>query len=242
MYNRIIRKLKQLTQKENFTLTQASHSSFIKGSRVNITNTNIVLTGKSELIIDDDVRLDGVNIYLNNGYCKIGSFTELVKGNQYISPAITVDEGKLIIGSNNIIKSNFIIRFGGYCTIGTYNAINEETEIRCDQSVTIGHFNIISYQCLIFDTNTHCIYPSAVRRAKTTADFPYIGIEREKPVTKQVSIGNDNWLGYRCTILKGCILGNEVIVGTGTVASNINADKGILAGNPARVINRNDLE
>ena len=213
-------------------------SSFVKGAGVEIINTKIILTGNSEVIIHDNVKLDGYDIRINDGYLEIGQYSQLRKGLQPLSPIISINKGKLVIGPYNSIKADLKIRFGGVCTIGTYNAINEATEIRCDESVTIGDYNQISYECMIYDTNTHCIYPPEIRRARTKNDFPNIGSETERPGTKPVTIGNDNWLGKRCVILKGCVLGNQVVVGANAVAANISIDKGTLVGNPAHVVGK----
>jgi acetyltransferase-like isoleucine patch superfamily enzyme len=91
---------------------------------------------------------------------------------------------------------------------------------------------------MIYDTNTHCVYPTEIRRERSKADFPFLGTETEKPITKEVVIGNDNWIGKRSVILKGCILGNEVTVGTNAVVSNLHVDKGLIIGNPAYVSNK----
>jgi acetyltransferase-like isoleucine patch superfamily enzyme len=241
MSNRIILKLKKKIWKisgKGFVLNTSSDSSFIRGDWVEINNSKIALTGKSELIIEDKVKLEGYDIQINNGYLKIGAHSHLIKGRQTLDPIITIDNGKLIIGAYNSIKADLKIRFGGICSIGAYNAINEGTEIRCDQSVIIGDYNMISYECMIYDTNTHCIYPPEVRRERTKSNFPLIGSETERPVTKEVIIGDDNWLGKRCAILKGCILGNRVVVGTNAVASNIKVDTGTIVGNPAYIVDK----
>jgi acetyltransferase-like isoleucine patch superfamily enzyme len=241
VYSRIKNKLKHLVKgktKGNFFISKNPESTIVKGTSVEIINTRISLSGTSQLIIHNNVKLDGYNIRLNNGYFEIGDCSQLVKGAQYLNPDISIDNGKLVIGSHNIIKATLSIRFGGECSIGNYNAINEETELRCDQSLIIGDHNMISYQCMIYDTNTHCIYSPEIRRERTISDFPIIGNETEKPNTKQVIIGNDNWLGKRSTLLKGCVLGNQVIVGANAVASNLQVNKGLVVGNPAYVVTK----
>ncbi len=240
-YSRIMNKFKKKLKNifgTGFVLDKSPGSSFSKGAGVEIINTKIVLTGKSEVIIHENVKLEGYDIHINDGYLEIGRFSQLIKGRQALNPIISINKGKLIIGAYNSIKADLKIRFEGICSIGTYNSINEGTEIRCDQSVIIGDYNMISYECMIYDTNTHCIYPPIIRRERTKADFPAIGIETEKPGAKEVVIGSDNWLGKRSVILKGCILGNEVVVGTNAVVSNIQIDKGVVVGNPAFVTSK----
>jgi acetyltransferase-like isoleucine patch superfamily enzyme len=162
----------------------------------------------------------------------------LIKGRQALNPVVAIDNGKLVIGAYNVVKADIKLRFGGICSIGTYNCINEGSEIRCDQSVVIGDFNMISYECMIYDTNTHCIYPPEVRREISKADFPFLGTETEKPNTMPVAIGNDNWLGKRCVILKGSVLGNQVTAGTNAVVSNLYVNRGLVIGNPAYVVDK----
>lgn len=218
-------------------LIKTDNSKFIKGANCKIKNCKIILEGNSSLILLDNVTLDNYEIILTDGEMEIGNNCFLLQGAQFIRPIISINSGRVLIGNNNVIRANINIRFGGVLRIGDYNAINEETEIRCDESITIGDFNMVSYQCMIYDTNTHNQYPPDIRRQMTILGFPYIGAETEKPLTKPISIGNDNWFGKRSTILKGCKLGNGVTVGTGAVVSNIQLDKGVLVGNPAFILN-----
>lgn len=54
---------------------------------------------------------------------------------------------------------------------------------------------------------------------------------------KEIIIGNNVWIGMRTTILKGTQIGNDVIVGSGSLLHKpINGNHLIIAGNPAKVI------
>ena len=50
---------------------------------------------------------------------------------------------------------------------------------------------------------------------------PVYGYEFEKPKTKPVIIGNDNWISKNTTLLKGTVIGNRCIVGYGTILSHV---------------------
>lgn len=157
------------------------------------------------MLIEDDVRIGAGNTFSNV--------------ENYSPIEITVG-GPLTIGGGNRINCRLWQRFGGKLTIGNYNCINERTEIRSDESVTIGSYNMISYDCCIWDTNTHCIYPKEQRRAMTEDPNLFIGYEKEKPVTKPVAIGDDNWIARYCSIMKGCTIGNECILAYRTLLLN----------------------
>ena len=92
---------------------------------------------------------------------------------------------------------------------------------------------MISYQCMIYDTNSHVMYAPEKRRELTIKDFPDIGREYEKPLTKAASIGNDCWLGKRAVILKGSKIGNNSVVAACCVVTGEVPENNLAYGNPA---------
>jgi len=59
-----------------------------------------------------------------------------------------------------------------------------------------------------------------------------------KKLTCPITIGNHVWLGANVTILPGITLGNNVVVGAGSVVTKSYPDNVILVGNPARVLRK----
>lgn len=164
---------------------------------------------------------------------KIGTNSILTNGYKKENSIIHISDGFFSVNKNCVIKADFYIKYGGKCSIGSYTGIMENTEIRCDDSIEIGDYNMISYECMIYDTNTHFIYPKDKRREMTIRDFPAIGLEHEKPTTQPVKIGNDCWLGKRAVILKGVTIGDESIIGALAVVTK-KVDKNMICyGNPA---------
>lgn len=234
-------KLKYLI-KNNFV--SKDYTSDIKiGKNVFLRNVHIAARNNSTIIIGDNVEIDSVNINVDNGYVEIFNNNIICKGNSAIKPSIIIQTGKFILKENNTFKAKVWVRFGGILEVGKFNAINENSELRCDEKLQIGDFNMISYDCMIYDTNTHCIYEPLKRRKLTIEDFPIMGREIEKPITKPVIIGNDCWIGKRATILKGTILYNEVIIGSNAVVSNKTIDNYRIAyGNPCIIRNQTKNE
>lgn len=142
----------------------------------------------------------------------IGNDVTIGNHNNFLNESITAG-GPLNIGNHNFLKCRLWQRFGGNLVIGDYNSINQRSEIRADECVHIGSYNMISYDCNIWDTNTHNIYPPKVRRAIMEEHPDFIGIETERPITAPVYIGDDCWVGRFATLMKGCRLGNGCIVG-----------------------------
>lgn len=182
------------------------------GENVIIRNSRIILTPGASICIGNDVKIENVIISIEKGVLTIGNCSRI--GNSRTSPILNIEEGEIHIGHHSIVTANrFWVRFGGNITIGNYTNINSGSEIRCDESVTIGDYNQISYNINIWDTNTHNILPVNIRRELAERKYPYLGKEESRPFTSPIVIGNDCWIGQNVSILKGTVLGDEVIVG-----------------------------
>lgn len=194
----------------------------IIGDNTHISNVSIsMITGqKSELSIGKNCIIQEFDFSLTDGQVHIGDYNLLEKGDKSEKPSFKVT-GKLIIRDYNRLRCPIWIRFNGNVVIGSRNAINEGTEIRCDEEILIGDYNQISYDCMIWDTNTHNLYKAEKRREITDKQYPAFGLEYEKPVTKTISIGNDCWIGKGASILKGTRIADKCIVGYGALLSNI---------------------
>ena len=183
-----------------------------------IYNSKITVKQGGSLIIGKDCVIRNLNL-LVEGTVNIGNSNLIDNGN---SPSIniTIANGNFNLGDFNRINSRILIRFGGSLTIGNHNNINDGTEIRADEKISVGDYNQISYNCVIWDTNTHNMYADAKRRELTNIHFPVFGFEFEKPKTKPIKIENDCWVGRGASILKGVTLNNSSIVGYNTTLSN----------------------
>lgn len=208
------------------------------GSRVRIEDgaclegMEICLLKGSELVFGKDGRFRDVFFSVEKGKVHIADNNRFGSGVSTTRPRIEIENGSLEIGDHNHVKGSFWVRFGGEVVIGRYNCINEQTEIRADESVHIGSYNMISYNCDIWDTNTHCPLPLDEKKALFEKDFPTIGRERQRPKTSPVSIGNGNWIGKYACILKGVTIKDNVTVGTRAIVSNMQVEDGSVIVSP----------
>ncbi|PYG26485.1 CatB-related O-acetyltransferase [Pelagimonas varians] len=100
--------------------------------------------------------------------------------------------------------------------------------------LTIGKFCQIAH-------GVRFITSSANHETKGPSTFPFAVFAPEtrvgyQPDTRDMTIGNDVWIGYGALILPGAHVGNGVIVGAGSVVRGTVPDYAVVSGNPARVV------
>lgn len=189
-----------------------SANSIIQTSNIHISSSD------SKIEISENCSISDIDLAVWNGKFTLGKYS-IIENNGIGKKLRMSIDGLCQIGEYNRIRSDIWVRFDGNLTIGNRNAINEYTEIRSDEEVEIGDYNQISYNCTIWDTNTHCMYESQKRRELTDKQYPGFGEETEKPITSPVKIGDDCWIGKGSSLLKGTFIGDKSIVGYGTLLS-----------------------
>lgn len=145
---------------------------------------------------------------------------------------------KIVIGDKTVINSSplsnllglsqrtiIVARYGGKINIGTNCGISGST-IYSTSSITIGDYCTIGANCKIIDNDFHPIEWEHRRK----------GLNKEFTRRKPVNIGDDCFIGVGSVILKGTKIGNNVIVGAGSVVNGIFPDNVVIAGNPARIV------
>ena len=126
------------------------------------------------------------------------------------------------IGRGVTIKPNVRIKYPWRLAIGNHCWIGEDVWIDSLVDVEIGDNVCISQQVYLC-TGSH----DHRRRA-----FDLI--------TRPIRIGNGAWLGARCTIFQGVIIGANSLVAGGSVVTKHVAAKAIVAGNPAIEVARRE--
>ena len=148
-------------------------------------------------------------------------------------------KAQITIGDHCTINSNFFSNFIGLYqrtilvardkgTIEIGNNVGiSGTTIYARDGVKIGDHVLIGANTKIFDNDFH---PLEIE-ARMNHDF-------SKLETRKVKIGDHVFIGCNCIILKGTQLGNNCIVGAGSVVHGSFEDNCVIEGNPARVIKK----
>lgn len=109
------------------------------------------------------------------------------------------------------------------------------TTIDCALSVTIERDVLISYECIIADSDNHSLYPEW-----RVGDLASWMDGRRNDWTRcamaPVVIREGAWIGARSIILKGVTIGKGSVVGMGSVVTSDVPPRTVVAGNPARII------
>lgn len=99
------------------------------------------------------------------------------------------------------------------------------------ESIIIGRNTDIGSGCKIIDNDFHPL-PYSLR-------FPEEQLDKVRK--RPIMIGEGCFIGANSIILKGTTLGKNVVVGAGSVVSGSFPDNVILAGNPAKIIKKNEM-
>ena len=124
-------------------------------------------------------------------------------------------------GDDFFVESDFKFDYGFNIQIGDHFYGNYDMTCLDTCPITIGSHCYFGPNIGLY-TPVHPLDPK-----QRNAD-----VELGKPIT----IGNSAWLGGRVTILPGVTLGDNVVVGAGSVVTKSFGDNVVIAGNPARVI------
>ena len=154
---------------------------------------------------------------------------------------------KLTIGDNVTIKSSFLSNLVGLYSrtiivtrapgaeifIGNNVGISGAT-IYARKKIVIGDNTAIGGNCKILDNDFHPI--EFETRNKLLQDPN--GGDSDLVPAKDVVIGKNCFIGCNTIILKGTVLGDGCVVGAGAVVSGVFEANCVIAGNPAKIIRK----
>lgn len=125
------------------------------------------------------------------------------------------------LGHYFLIEQPFMCDYGYNIEIGENFCSNHNLLILDAAKVKIGNNVLLGPNCSIYTTS----HPINYRRRK-------YGIECAKPI----AIGNNVWCGGNVVILPGVTIGDNSVIGAGSVISKDIPQNSIAVGNPCKVI------
>jgi maltose O-acetyltransferase len=127
------------------------------------------------------------------------------------------------VGAGAFIKPPFFVDYGFNTTLGTGAFLNFNCVILDQAAVTIGDFTLIGPGVQI-----------------VTADHPRDPVHRRAMLesAKPIRIGRHVWIGAGAQILPGVLIGDNAIIGAGSIVTRDVPEGATVVGNPARPIAR----
>lgn len=187
------------------------------GEKCHIKNSNINIE-HSQFVAGSNLRVFDTKMNVENSKLSFDNFM-MFEANLNYKPMIEVFNGKFQCGVNCKIQASMSIQDGEF-KLGSHSFINFGTIVSCKKYINIGSYVMISYYCTIFDNNSH-LADFKMRRAEIDQGFPN-GTKQNaenKPMCKDVIIGDDVWIGIRSVILKGVNIGNAAVVGAASIVT-----------------------
>ena len=126
------------------------------------------------------------------------------------------------MGKDCYIETPFHANWGGkFCSFGDQVYANFNLTLVDDAPITVGN-NVMFGPNVVLCTATHPILP-ALRKKVAQYNLP-------------VSIGNNVWIGANCIVMPGVTIGDNSVIGAGSVVTRDIPANSLAAGNPCRVI------
>lgn len=114
--------------------------------------------------------------------------------------------GSVIFGKGVHIYRGFFIYNNGTLILGDASKLGA-SKYFCEKSIRIGDDTMVSWDCIIMDSDLHTI--SDYNGKRVNAD-------------SEIVIGSHVWIGYGCSILKGVTIANNSIIASNSIISNKN--------------------
>ena len=115
-------------------------------------------------------------------------------------------------------------KLNGSISLGNYILISPGISIRSAESIDIGDSTMIASDVVITDSDWHGIYDRT----------DYVA------TPKPVKIHKNVWIGERSIILKGTQIGENSVIGAGSVVHGDIPPNSVYAGNPAKEVKKLD--
>lgn len=126
-------------------------------------------------------------------------------------------KGRIILNDNVMIQSKGILELGSELGVNSFSRIVAHEKITIGDHVTIGQMvGILDHD-----------HDFSITQGNLKLD----GYK-----TAPIKIGNNVWIGDKCTILKGVTVGDNVVIGTNTLVNKDVPNNCIIGGVPFKIL------
>ena len=140
------------------------------------------------------------------------------------------------MGDDSLIEGTLVTEIAeSRISIGNNVYVGNGTVFDCVMSIRVNDDVLISYGCLISDSDNHSVRYS-VRRNDLRDWRRGGGHDWSTTESAPILIGRGAWIGARAIILKGVTIHEGAVVAAGAVVTQDVPEYAIVAGNPARVV------
>ena len=198
------------------------YTSIIKTFFFNVKYFGFKSLFKPRIFISRNVKLKKVkgNIVIskNAKKCHIGYATNYLFSSKS-TKTIFYNEGTITLNGNLCVSKgcSIVVKKAACLTFGNDVHISQNTQIECHLKIDIHDNCVISWDCLIIDSDTHPIFDN-----KNNLLNP----------NKPIELKNGSWVCARSIILKGASLGEGCVLSAGsTLTKKIDDRNSIVVNN-----------
>lgn len=178
-------------------------------------------------------------------YIEINSSSIIGRDFKFICDKLT-RETHLKIGEKSLLNCNISYqKESGLVIIGDRSYIANDTNLICVNNIQIGNDVLISWDCTIYDNDSHSVYWTGRKNdvINMVNDYLECGeINKNKDwsnvISKPIKIEDKVWIGFGVTILKGVTIGEGAVVAANSVITKDVPPYTVVAGNPAKFVKK----
>lgn len=150
------------------------------------------------------------------------------------------DPSRIELGENTVCRGVLRVEYHGRGRIfvGSNVYIGDDVLVSSAADISIGSWTLLAHGVSVFDNDSHPVNPGDRRE-----DWKAIRGLPARPTTvatARINIGDDVWVGFGASIMKGVAVGNRAVIAAGSVVTRDVAPDTVVAGNPARVVGSSD--
>ena len=184
----------------------------------NSSEYNRMIQGESYTWKDNEIQLA-----LNYPRALVEQFNTS-EANNYEDRQIILERLFKHIGNGSFVEAPFKCDWGIHISIGNNTFINYNCVFNDYGKISIGDNVLIGFNVMLI-TSTHPTDPNK-------------RLEKRNDGVKNINIGNNVWLGAQVIVLPGITIGDNSVIGAGSVVTKDVPPNVIAAGNPCRIIKK----